>query len=89
MAKDRVTSDNYMVVIHPDRAPRGEYKRRFNAPTTKELAAVEVSSERTASRDIIIQAHDSRLTRVPETHRCYDALEYPICFLEMTKGIQF
>ncbi|GFT30156.1 helitron_like_N domain-containing protein [Trichonephila clavipes] len=42
MAKDRVNSDNYKVVIHPDRVPRGEYERRFNAPTTNEIAAVVV-----------------------------------------------
>ncbi|GFT89564.1 uncharacterized protein TNCV_2589071 [Trichonephila clavipes] len=47
--------------------PRGEYERRFNALTTNEIAAIVVSSERTASRDIIIQAHDGRLTRVPDT----------------------
>ncbi|GFV15102.1 helitron_like_N domain-containing protein [Trichonephila clavipes] len=87
MAKDRVTSDNYKVVIHPDRVPRGEYERRFNAPTTNEIAAVVVSSERTASRDIVIQAHDGRLTRVSDTHRFYDALEYPIIFLESKRGI--
>ncbi|GFV91763.1 helitron_like_N domain-containing protein [Trichonephila clavipes] len=52
MVKDRVTSDNYKLVIHPDRVPRGEYKRRSNAPTTNEIAAVVVSSERTTSRDI-------------------------------------
>ncbi|GFS49748.1 helitron_like_N domain-containing protein [Trichonephila clavipes] len=75
MAKDRVTSDNYKVVIHPDRVPCGEYERRFNAPTTNEIAAVVVSSERTASRDIVIQAHDGRLTRVSDTHRFYEALE--------------
>ncbi|GBP04502.1 hypothetical protein EVAR_3879_1 [Eumeta japonica] len=80
MAKDRVTSDNYKVVIHPDRVPRGEHERRFNAPTTNEIAALVVSSEQTASRDIVIQAHDDRLTRVPDTHRFYDALEYPIIF---------
>ncbi|GFU14572.1 uncharacterized protein TNCV_1698951 [Trichonephila clavipes] len=89
MAKDRVTSNNYKVVIHPDRVPRGEYEKRFNAPTTNEIAAVVVSSERTASRDIVIQAHDGRLTRVPDTHRFYDALEYPIIFLERRRGIQF
>ncbi|GFY15427.1 helitron_like_N domain-containing protein [Trichonephila clavipes] len=72
--QDRVASDNYKVVIHPDRVPRGEYERRFNAPTTNEIAAVVVSSERTASRDLVIQAHDGRLTRVPGTHRFYDAL---------------
>ncbi|GFS75575.1 uncharacterized protein TNCV_3425201 [Trichonephila clavipes] len=69
MAKDRVTSDDYKVVIHPDRVPRGEHERRFNAPTTNEIAAVVVSSERTASRDIVIQAQDGRLTRVPDTRR--------------------
>ncbi|GFV83714.1 uncharacterized protein TNCV_2555021 [Trichonephila clavipes] len=75
MAKDRVTSDNYKVVIHPDlRVPRGEYERGFNAPTTNEVAAVVASSERTASRDIVIQAHDGRLIRVPDTHRFYDDL---------------
>ncbi|GFT64339.1 helitron_like_N domain-containing protein [Trichonephila clavipes] len=45
MAKDRVTSDNYNVVIHPDRVPRGEHERRFNALTPNEIAAVVVTSE--------------------------------------------
>ncbi|GFW19014.1 ATP-dependent DNA helicase [Trichonephila clavipes] len=91
MAKDRVTSDNYKVVIHPDRVSRGEYERRFNAPTKNEIAAVVVSSERATSRGIVIQAHDSRLTRVPETHRLYDALarEYPIIFWKGQEGYSF
>ncbi|GFU81984.1 helitron_like_N domain-containing protein [Trichonephila clavipes] len=67
MAKDRVTSDNYKVVIHLHRVPCGEYKRRFNAPTTNEIVAIVVSSERTMSRDIVIQALNGRLTRVPDT----------------------
>ncbi|GFY19086.1 helitron_like_N domain-containing protein [Trichonephila clavipes] len=62
MPKDRVTSETYKVVIHPDRAS-----------TTNEIAVVVVSSERTASRDIVIQAHDCRLTRVPDKNRFYDA----------------
>ncbi|GFW84102.1 helitron_like_N domain-containing protein [Trichonephila clavipes] len=45
MAKARVTSDNYKVMIHPDRAPRGEQERRFNVPTTNGIAAVVVSTE--------------------------------------------
>lgn len=32
MAEDGVTSDNYKVVIHPDRVPLSEHERRFNAP---------------------------------------------------------
>ncbi|GFS51284.1 helitron_like_N domain-containing protein [Trichonephila clavipes] len=86
MAKDRVTSDNYKVVIHPDRVPHGEHERRFNATTTNEIAAVIVSSKRTASRDIVIQAHDGRLTRVSDIHRLYDALQYPIIFWKGQEG---
>ncbi|GBP93511.1 hypothetical protein EVAR_98263_1 [Eumeta japonica] len=42
MAKDRVT-DNYKVVIHPDRVPRGEHERRFNARPQNEIAAQNVN----------------------------------------------
>ncbi|GFX93753.1 helitron_like_N domain-containing protein [Trichonephila clavipes] len=45
MAKDRVPSDNYKVVIHLDRLPRREHERQFNTPNTNEIAAVVVSSE--------------------------------------------
>ncbi|GFU51585.1 uncharacterized protein TNCV_82171 [Trichonephila clavipes] len=73
-----------------DRVSRREYERRFNASTTNEIAAVVVSSERTASRDIVIQTHDGRLARVPETHRFYDSLtQVPDNFLERTRGMQF
>ncbi|GFW92881.1 helitron_like_N domain-containing protein [Trichonephila clavipes] len=74
MAKDRVTSDNYKVVIHPNRVPRGEHERRFNTSNTNEIAAVVISSEQTASQDIVIQAHDGWLTKVLDIHRFYDAL---------------
>ncbi|GFU85922.1 helitron_like_N domain-containing protein [Trichonephila clavipes] len=77
------------VVIHPDRVPHGEHERRFNAPTANEIAAVVVSSERTASRDIVFQAHDGRLTKVPDTHRFYDALEYWIIFWKGQEGYSF
>ncbi|GFX23964.1 helitron_like_N domain-containing protein [Trichonephila clavipes] len=89
MAKERETSDNYKKVIHLDHVPRGEYKRRFNAPPTNEITALVVSSERIASRDIVIQAHDGRFTRVPDTHRCYYALDYPISFWKGQDGYSF
>ncbi|GFW79199.1 helitron_like_N domain-containing protein [Trichonephila clavipes] len=82
----RVPSDNYKVMIHHDRAPRGEHERRFNAPTTNEIAAVVVSSERITSQDIVIQAYDGRLIRVPEAHSFYDALAYPIIFWKEQEG---
>ncbi|GFX01813.1 uncharacterized protein TNCV_1022161 [Trichonephila clavipes] len=75
MAEDRVTSNNYKVVIHLNRVPRGEHERRFNAPNTNEIVAVVDGSEQTASRDIVIQAHDGRLIIVLGIHKFYDALE--------------
>ncbi|GFU78545.1 helitron_like_N domain-containing protein [Trichonephila clavipes] len=44
MPKDRVTSDSYKVVIHPDRVPRGEHERRFVTPNPNEIAAVVVTN---------------------------------------------
>ncbi|GFS78004.1 helitron_like_N domain-containing protein [Trichonephila clavipes] len=35
IAKYRVTSDNFEVVMHPDRVPRGEYERRSQCPDHK------------------------------------------------------
>lgn len=37
-------------------------------------------------RDIVVQASDGMLTRVPDTHRFYDALEYPIIFWKGQEG---
>ncbi|GFW04340.1 helitron_like_N domain-containing protein [Trichonephila clavipes] len=36
-----------------------------------------------------LYAHDGRLTRVPDTHRFYDALEYPIIFWKAQEGYSF
>ncbi|GFW40855.1 hypothetical protein TNCV_4369031 [Trichonephila clavipes] len=44
MTTDKVSSDNYKVVIYPDRTR----ERRFNTPITNEIAAVVVSSEQIA-----------------------------------------
>ncbi|XP_055308584.1 uncharacterized protein LOC129572604, partial [Sitodiplosis mosellana] len=72
-------SDDYQVIIKPDKMPAGEHEGRFNAPTINEVAIVMVGTE-FESRDIIIQKRDASLKRVTETHRSYDALQYPILF---------
>lgn len=87
MAKVRVIGNNHKVVIHPGRVSRGEHERRFNAPAANEIAAVVVSSEQIASRDIVIQAHDGRLTQ--SSRRFYDALEYPTFFWKGHEGYSF
>jgi len=90
-AREKIIRDNthLKVVIHPDRVPRGQHERQFNAPTTNEIAAVIVSNEQTTSRDIVVQARDGRLSRICDTHRFYDALEYPVIFWKGQEGYNF
>ncbi|GBP51525.1 hypothetical protein EVAR_44501_1 [Eumeta japonica] len=81
-------SDDYKIVIRADKRPRGEHKRRFNAPQIDEVAVVIVDNENT-SRDIIVQRRRKGLQRIAETHRSYDALQYPLIFLHGEDGYHF
>ena len=40
-------------------------------------------------RDIILYRRNNQLTRIAETHRCYDALEYPIIFWDGADDYHF
>ena len=50
---DRMLSDDYQVVIKPDRVPSGEHERRFNSPTINEVAIVMVGTEHDPQRAIV------------------------------------
>ena len=50
---DRMPSDDYQVVIKPDRVPSGEHERRFNSPTINEVAIVMVGTEHDPQRAIV------------------------------------
>lgn len=78
-ALEIMPKDNYQIVIKADKVPSGEHERRYNAPTIDDVAIVIVGTE-FEKRDIIIRKRDSSLKRVTETHRSYDALQYPILF---------
>lgn len=78
-ALENVTSDDFKVIIKADKVPMNEHARRFNAPRAPEVAAVIVGTEITR-RDIVISRRDQTKQRVAETHRSYDALQYPILF---------
>lgn len=78
-AIERMPNDDHQIVIRPDKTPAGEHARRFNAPTNDEVAIIMVG-EQFATRDIVLQRRNDQLQRVCETHRCYDALQYPILF---------
>lgn len=70
-ALQQMPSDDYCVKIRADKTPVGEHPGRFNAPTMEEFN----------SRDIILRSRsDGKPQRVCETHRCYDALQYPLLF---------
>ncbi|CAH2226617.1 jg9019, partial [Pararge aegeria aegeria] len=87
-ALERMPGDDYKLVIHPDRTPSGEHERRYNAPLINEVAAM-VCGEQFASRDIVLHARDNTLTRVPDTHKFYDALQYPLIFSKGQEGYHF
>ncbi|XP_046965797.1 uncharacterized protein LOC124534146 [Vanessa cardui] len=87
-ALERMPGEEYKLVMHPDRTPSGEHERRYNAPLINEVAAV-ISGEQFASRDIILHTRNDTLTRVPDTHKFYDALQYPLIFSKGQEGYYF
>lgn len=85
IALDRMPSDDYKIIIRPDKMPQGEHPRRFNAPVIDEVSIVMVG-EVFQSRDIVLHRRNNQLLRVSETHRCYDALQYPLLFCRGEDG---
>lgn len=88
MALDRMPSDSHNIVIRADKTPAGEHARRFNSPTIDEVAIV-VVGENLQSRDIVLHRRNNELKRVYETHRAYDALQYPLIFWQGEDGYHF
>ncbi|XP_044597781.1 uncharacterized protein LOC123274285, partial [Cotesia glomerata] len=84
-ALEGATTDDFRVIIRADKKPSNEHERRFNAPMASEVAAVIVGTEIT-KRDIVITKRDQTKQRVAETHRSYDALQYPILFPRAEDG---
>ncbi|XP_044591373.1 uncharacterized protein LOC123269604 [Cotesia glomerata] len=69
----------FKVVINADRKPSGEHKGRFNAPQAREVAVLIVGQD-FEKRDIVLQSRSNQVVRISETHRAYDALQYPLMF---------
>lgn len=61
---------------------RGRDGRRYNSPTTSEVAALIVGDFDTAGcdRDIIVQTQCGELQRVPLLSPCYLPMQYPLLF---------
>lgn len=87
-AADMMPADDYAIVIKADKTPAGQHPRRYNAPSIDEVAIV-IVGEQFEARDIIIRRRNDTLQRVSETHRSYDALQYPIIFWQGEDGYDF
>lgn len=87
-ALEQMPTDNHRIVIRADKAPAGEHSGRFNAPTINEVAIV-IVGEQSNSRDIVLHRRNDQLKRVNETHRSYDALQYPLLFCARRGRLSF
>ncbi|GIY66199.1 helitron_like_N domain-containing protein [Caerostris extrusa] len=81
----KLLSDNHAIIINPDKTPAGEHIRRFNAPVVDDVAGIMVG-DRSASRQIVIRRRDNYLQFIADTHRSYDALQYPLIFWKGQDG---
>ncbi|XP_044588727.1 uncharacterized protein LOC123267905 [Cotesia glomerata] len=77
--------DNHAIVINPDKTPAGEYIRRFNAPVADDVAGIMVG-DRTGAREIVIRRRNNNFQFIADTHRSYDALQYPLIFWKGQDG---
>ncbi|UYV61805.1 hypothetical protein LAZ67_1006674, partial [Cordylochernes scorpioides] len=91
LARSLETSEESQARQERDRAdkrPIGQHRRQFNAPTIDEVAIVIVGEEFN-SRDIILHRRNGGVQKVSETHRSYDALQYPILVWQGEDGYHF
>ncbi|GFV04817.1 OTU domain-containing protein [Trichonephila clavipes] len=88
-AIDSVPKDQkeFKVVINAERKPFEEHKGRFTASQTKEVAVV-IFGQEFEKRDIVLSCRSRTLMRINETHRAYDALQYPLMFFRGEDGYQ-
>ena len=75
-------NDSAKVVIRADKCPQKEHERRFNAPTSKDVAII-MSNQTAGKRDIVVKLKSNNpkdIMRINEGHRKYDAFQYPLMF---------
>ncbi|CAE1303705.1 unnamed protein product [Acanthosepion pharaonis] len=78
-ALEHKTSSDFIIVINAAKRPQGEHERRYNAPASNEVSVI-ISGDQHNRRDIVIESRGSGLRSISETHRSYDALQYPLFF---------
>ena len=75
---DNPPPPNVKIIIDANKRPEGVHRGRLNVPAVQEVAAIIAGGEFGGKRDIILETRDARLKRISETHRSYDALQYPL-----------
>ncbi|KAL7287203.1 hypothetical protein TKK_0018634 [Trichogramma kaykai] len=80
-ALKQMPSDDFAIVIRAGKTPASEHERRYNAPPINKVAILTVGED-CNSCDMIIHRRNGTIQRVSETHRSYDALQYPILFCQ-------
>ncbi|CAF1391450.1 unnamed protein product [Didymodactylos carnosus] len=78
-ALDHMPQDDMQIMLRADRTSAGEHERRFNAPVLNKVAIV-IEGNEFELRDIMLHKRNNQLQRISETHKSYDALQYPIIF---------
>ncbi|GBL97343.1 hypothetical protein AVEN_170466-1 [Araneus ventricosus] len=81
-------SPEFKVVSLSRQNLNGEHERRFNAPAKYDVALMMVGKQHGA-RDIILEERSGTIKKIPDTHRFYDALQYPLIFWQGDDGYHF
>ncbi|GFS32536.1 helitron_like_N domain-containing protein [Trichonephila inaurata madagascariensis] len=79
---------DFRIIIHADKVPAAEHSRHFNEPTTSEVAVIMAGNQH-GKRDIILEIRNSSIQKIVDTHRSYDALQYPLMFWQGEDGYHF
>ncbi|GFY38801.1 putative DNA helicase [Trichonephila inaurata madagascariensis] len=88
-ALERMPNDDYKVVIKADKRPSGTHERTFNTPTIDEVTIL-IAGEQLETSDIVLTRCDTgQLQQISETHRSYEALQYPLRFWQGEDGYYF
>ena len=74
--------------ISADRVTVAEHPHRLNEPTVSEVKVL-IAGDSFESRDNVLKLRDPSLQRISETHRSYDALQYPLPFRYGEDGYRF
>ena len=54
--------------------------RRYNLPTSNEVAVILSGTAASEPRDIVLRRHDGPLRRISDLHTAYSPLQYPLLF---------